>query len=403
MSKLLETAKEQETCVIVGLVTRLQDRTMLDEYLDELEFLATTANALCLARFVQALDKPNPRTFVGSGKVEEIAEYVTEHKVDMIIFDDELSPAQLRNLEELFKDVKVLDRNNLILDIFASRARTAHAKTQVELAQYQYLLPRLTRMWTHLQKQKGGIGMKGPGEKEIETDRRIIRDKIAALKKDLEHIDKQKATQRSNRGAMVRVALVGYTNVGKSTLMNLLAKSDVYAEDKLFATLDTTVRKVVLGNLPFLLSDTVGFIRKLPHQLIESFKSTLDETRESDLLVHVVDIAHPGFEDQMKVVHETLTEIGSGHTSTIIVFNKIDALNLPPAGEAATPEDFEELSPEPRSLEELRQTWMARMSDKDIVFISARERANLDELRELLYERVKAIHAERYPYNNFLY
>lgn len=402
MAKLYETAKEQETCVLVGLVTREQDRERLNEYLDELEFLATTAEAKCLMRFTQAIDKPNPRTFVGSGKIEEIQSYVKEQNIDMIIFDDELSPAQLRNLEGLFKDVKVLDRNNLILDIFASRARTAHAKTQVELAQYQYLLPRLTRMWTHLQKQKGGIGMKGPGEKEIETDRRIIRDKISLLKKDLQHIDKQKATQRSNRGAMVRVALVGYTNVGKSTLMNLLSKSDVYAEDKLFATLDTTVRKVVLGNLPFLLSDTVGFIRKLPHQLIESFKSTLDETRESDILVHVVDISHPGFEDQMNIVNDTLNEIGSGHKPMLIVFNKIDALHFPE--ENAEDDSTDETGHEtPVNLNELRKSWMARLQDKDVVFISARERENLEELRSTLYERVKEIHQERYPYNNFLY
>jgi GTP-binding protein HflX len=401
MAQLTETAKAQETCVLVGLVTRTQDRQMLEEYLDELEFLATTANAHCLKRFTQQIDKPNPRTFVGSGKIDEINDYLQAEKVDMIIFDDELSPAQLRNLEGAFKDVKVLDRNNLILDIFASRARTAHAKTQVELAQYQYLLPRLTRMWTHLQKQKGGIGMKGPGEKEIETDRRIIRDKIAALKKDLASIDKQKATQRSNRGAMVRVALVGYTNVGKSTLMNLMAKSEVYAENKLFATLDTTVRKVVLENLPFLLSDTVGFIRKLPHQLIESFKSTLDETRESDLLMHVVDIAHPSFEDHMNIVHDTLSEIGAGHKPMIIVFNKIDALTFPEADAESANSDDEGLIP--RNLNELKRSWMARMAAHDVVFISARERENIEELRTLLYERVKTIHAERYPYNHFLY
>lgn len=409
MAKLTETAKEQETCILVGLVTRTQSRERLDEYLDELEFLATTAQAKCLGRFTQVIDKANPKTFVGSGKVEEIAEFVAEHKVDIVIFDDELSPAQLRNLEAELKDTKVMDRNNLILDIFASRARTANAKTQVELAQYQYLLPRLTRMWTHLQKQKGGIGMKGPGEKEIETDRRIIRDKIASLKGDLELIDRQKATQRSNRGAMVRVALVGYTNVGKSTLMNILAKSDVYAEDKLFATLDTTVRKVVLNNLPFLLSDTVGFIRKLPHQLIESFKSTLDETRESDILIHVVDISHPHFEDQMNIVNETLNDIGSGNKPVILVFNKIDALKF---AEEVTVESFEaEAAPEeldalptiPRNLDDLRRTWMARMAEKDVLFISAQDRVNLDELRDLLYERVKTIHAERYPYNNFLF
>ncbi len=410
MPQLLETAKIQETCILVGLVTRAQSRELLEEYLAELEFLATTADARCVGRFVQALNNPDPRTFIGSGKVLEIAEFVKEHKVDMVIFDDELSPAQLRNLENELKDVKVLDRNNLILDIFASRARTAHAKTQVELAQYQYLLPRLTRMWTHLQKQKGGIGMKGPGEKEIETDRRIIRDRIAGLKKDLENIDKQMATQRGNRGALVRVALVGYTNVGKSTLMNLLAKSEVYAENKLFATLDTTVRKVVLGNLPFLLSDTVGFIRKLPHQLIESFKSTLDETRESDLLIHVVDISHPKFEEQMAVVQETLLDIGAGHTPVLLVFNKIDAVEFPTIDDSfpihpdlANEEEIHDPSPIPRNLDELKQTWMARMGEASVVFISARDRVNLDELRDVLYERVKTIHAERYPYNNYLY
>lgn len=410
MAKMLETAKIQETCVLVGLVTRTQSRELLEEYLDELEFLATTADARCVGRFVQALNHPDPRTFIGSGKVNEISDFIKANKVDLVIFDDELSPAQLRNLEQAFEGVKVLDRNNLILDIFAGRARTAHAKAQVELAQYQYLLPRLTRMWTHLQKQKGGIGMKGPGEKEIETDRRIIRDRIAGLKKDLASIDKQMATQRGNRGALVRVALVGYTNVGKSTLMTLLSKSEVYAENKLFATLDTTVRKVVLGNLPFLLSDTVGFIRKLPHQLIESFKSTLDETRESDLLVHVVDISHPKFEEQMAVVQETLLEIGAGHTPVLVVFNKIDALQFPavadeaPVLEPGHAEDADpEHSPIPRNLDELKQTWMARIGQDSVVFISARDKTNLDELREVLYERVKAIHSERYPYNNYLY
>lgn len=408
--KLIETDKVQETCVLVGLITREQKREHTEEYLDELEFLARTANAECIGRFTQSLDHPDVKTFVGKGKMEEISEFCKQNKVDIVIFDDELSPTQLRNIERELKEIKVLDRSNLILDIFAARAQTAHAKTQVELAQYQYLLPRLTNMWTHLQKQKGGIGMKGPGEKEIETDRRIIRDKIAALKKDLKQIDKQKATQRGNRGAMVRVALVGYTNVGKSTLMNLLAKSKVMAENKLFATLDTTVRKVVLQNLPFLLSDTVGFIRKLPHQLIESFKSTLDETRESDILVHVVDVSHPNFEDHMNVVNDTLSDIGSSDKTSIVVFNKIDQVSFPKKEELDTSmfeeegedpildEDFE-----PNNLEELKRSWMSQLSDKDVIFISATKKENIQELRDVLYERVKEIHMERYPYNNFLY
>jgi len=396
---LIETKKIQETCVLVGVITSSQSREAVDEYLDELAFLAETADALSQKRFVQKLEHPDPKTFIGSGKLKEIKEYVEENNVDMVIFDDELSPTQLRNVERSFKDVKVLDRNNLILDIFASRARTAHAKTQVELAQYEYLLPRLTNMWTHLQKQKGGIGMKGPGEKEIETDRRIIRDKISGLKKRLEKIDKQMATQRGNRGAMVRVALVGYTNVGKSTLMNMLSKSDVFAENKLFATLDTTVRKVVLQNVPCLVSDTVGFIRKLPTQLIESFKSTLDETREADILVHVLDISHPNFEDHYNVVNETLSDIGTLGKPTIVVFNKIDAFTY-------TPKDEDDLTPKTRenySLEELERSWMARVQDNDVVFISAEKKINFDELRDVLYQRVKEIHMERYPYNDFLY
>lgn len=399
--ELIETTKEQETCVLVGIVTKKQSREQLDEYLDELAFLAQTANALCLKRFTQSLDHPDSRTFVGSGKLQEIKDFVIEHKPNMIIFDDELAPSQLRNLEREFKDkeVKILDRNNLILDIFASRARTAHAKTQVELAQYEYMLPRLTRMWTHLEKQRGGIGMRGPGEQEIETDRRIVRDRISKLKKDLEIIDKQKAIQRGNRGALVRVALVGYTNVGKSTLMNVLSKSEVFAENKLFATLDTTVRKVVLKNLPFLLSDTVGFIRKLPHQLIESFKSTLDETREADLLVHVVDISHPQFEEHMNIVNETLKEIGSGDTPSIVVFNKIDAYrHIPKAEDDLTPMTRENIS-----LEELKKTWMAKIGDNDVIFISAVERSNLDNFRDMLYERVREIHVTRFPYNDFLF
>jgi GTP-binding protein HflX len=398
---MIDTAKKQETCILVGIVTKQQSRELLDEYLDELAFLALTANAVCLKRFTQNLDHPDSRTFVGSGKLNEIKAYVDEFKPDMIIFDDELAPSQIRNLEKEFKEkgVKILDRNNLILDIFASRARTAHSKTQVELAQYQYMLPRLTRMWTHLEKQRGGIGMRGPGEQEIETDRRIVRDRIAKLKEDLKEIDKQKSIQRSNRGAMVRVALVGYTNVGKSTLMNVLSKSDVFAENKLFATLDTTVRKVVLKNLPFLLSDTVGFIRKLPHQLIESFKSTLDETREADLLVHVVDISHPQFEDHFNVVNSTLQEIGSGDKPTIIVFNKIDAYKY-------IEKDEDDLSPMTReniTLEELKKSWMAKIPDHDVIFISAIEKSNMEHFRDLLYERVREIHITRFPYNDFLF
>lgn len=385
--------------MLVGLITSYQSKEEAQEYLDELAFLAETADAISQKRFVQRLEHPDPKTFIGSGKLKEIKEYVEENNIDMVIFDDELSPTQLRNVERSFKDVKVLDRNNLILDIFASRARTAHAKTQVELAQYEYLLPRLTNMWTHLQKQKGGIGMKGPGEKEIETDRRIIRDKITGLKKQLTKIDKQMATQRGNRGAMVRVALVGYTNVGKSTLMNLLSKSDVFAENKLFATLDTTVRKVVLQNVPCLISDTVGFIRKLPTQLIESFKSTLDETREADILVHVLDISHPNFEEHYEVVNQTLNDIGTLEKPTIVVFNKIDAFTY-------TPKDEDDLTPvekENHSLEDLKRSWMARVQDNDVIFISAEKKINIDELRDVLYQRVKEIHQVRYPYNDFLY
>jgi GTP-binding protein HflX len=395
---LIITAKKQETCVLVGLITRQQPKELLMEYLDELAFLAETAHAKCLQRFWQTADHPDSRTFVGAGKAAEIKDYVHSNEVDMVIFDDELSPSQQRNLENLFnteeKKVKILDRSNLILDIFAARARTAHAKTQVELAQYEYLLPRLTRMWTHLERQKGGIGMRGPGEQEIETDRRIIRDKISRLKKDLEIIDRQKATQRGNRGAMVRVALVGYTNAGKSTLMNLISKSEVFAENKLFATLDTTVRKVVFKQLPFLLSDTVGFIRKLPHQLIESFKGTLDEVREADLLIHVVDISHPQFEDHLRVVNETLAEIGAGDKPVILVFNKIDAYRHVPKPE----DDLSPATKENISLTELQSTWMARNAGMDVVFISAVTREHADQLRELLYQRVREIHILRYPY-----
>ncbi|MDA1335526.1 MAG: GTPase HflX [Bacteroidetes bacterium] len=388
--KLISTSLEPETCVLIGLIQSGQSREMVQEHMDELAFLATTASAHHLRTFVQSLDRPDTRTFVGKGKLEEIKMYVEEHEVDLLIFDDELTPTQLRNIEKEIPEKKVLDRPNLILDIFAQRARTAHAKTQVELAQYQYLLPRLTNMWTHLQKQKGGIGMKGPGEKEIETDRRIIRDRIAHLKKQLQAIDKQMSTQRGNRGALIRVALVGYTNAGKSTLMTLLSKSDVFAEDKLFATLDTTVRKVVLENLPFLLSDTVGFIRKLPHQLIESFKSTLDETRESDLLLHVVDVSHPQFEDHIEVVEATLAEIGSADKPTMIIFNKIDQLIVEPFG--PTRED---------QMNGIRERF--ERNDCQVLFISAKEKTGLTELRNELFETVKSIHVKRYPYHNFLY
>jgi GTP-binding protein HflX len=403
MAKLQETKKPQETCVLVGIVNKRQNIDVLTEYLDELAFLATTADAFCVKRYWQNLDHPDNRTFVGSGKIQEIKDFVFENEVDMVIFDDELSPSQLRNLENLFNDddhkVKILDRNNLILDIFAARAQTAHAKVQVELAQYEYLLPRLTRMWTHLERQKGGIGMRGPGELQIETDRRIIRDRIAKLKEDLKIIDRQKTTQRGNRGALVRVALVGYTNVGKSTIMNMMSKSEVLAENKLFATLDTTVRKVVVKNLPLLLSDTVGFIRKLPHQLIESFKSTLDEVRESDLLVHVVDISHPQFEDHYKVVMETLQEIGAGDKPMILAFNKVDAYSF-------IEKDEDDLTPKTAanySLDELKESWMARMGSEDVVFMSAAKKIQIDEFREILYNRAREIHVVRFPYNDFLF
>ena len=403
MAKLEDTKKPQETCVLVGIVNKRQNIDVLTEYLDELAFLATTADAFCVKRYWQSLDHPDNRTFVGSGKIEEIKNFVYENEVDMVIFDDELSPSQLRNLENLFNDddhkVKILDRNNLILDIFAARAQTAHAKVQVELAQYQYLLPRLTRLWTHLERQKGGIGMRGPGELQIETDRRIIRDRIAKLKEDLKVIDRQKTTQRGNRGAMVRVALVGYTNVGKSTIMNMMSKSEVLAENKLFATLDTTVRKVVVKNLPLLLSDTVGFIRKLPHQLIESFKSTLDEVREADLLMHIVDISHPQFEDHYKVVMETLQEIGAGDKPMILAFNKIDAYSFIEKEE----DDLTPKTVENYSLEELEESWMSRMGSEDVVFMSAAKKIHVEEFREILYNRAREIHIVRFPYNDFLF
>jgi len=387
--------KIAERAILVGLITRETDKEKANEYLDELSFLVDTAGGIPVNRFIQALDTPNPKTFVGTGKLEEIKAYIKAAEIDLVVFDDELSPSQLRNVEREL-ECKVLDRTNLILDIFAKRAQTAHAKVQVELAQYQYLLPRLTGMWTHLERQKGGIGLRGPGETEIETDRRIIRDKIALLKKRLIDIDKQMATQRKNRGSMIRVALVGYTNVGKSTLMNLLSKSEIFAENKLFATLDTTVRKVVIENLPFLLSDTVGFIRKLPHSLVESFKSTLDEVRESDILLHVVDISHPEFEDQIKTVNQTLAEIGAGDKPIIMVFNKVDAY----AVLKQESNNFDENHP--LTLEELKQTWMAK-ENHPCIFISAKTKEQFDELKELLYNEIKVVHAVRYPYNNFLY
>lgn len=390
----------EEKCVLVGVISKDITDAQAEEYIDELEFLAETAGAITQRKFLQKLPLPNSKTYVGTGKLEEIHDYVKDNEIDVVIFDDELSPSQLRNIER-FIGVKILDRNNLILDIFASRARTSHAKTQVELAQLQYLLPRLTRMWTHLERQKGGIGMRGPGETQIETDRRIIQQKISLLKKKLLDIDKQKAVQRGNRGQLVRVSLVGYTNVGKSTIMNLLSKSDVFAENKLFATLDTTVRKVVIHNLPFLLTDTVGFIRKLPHQLVESFKSTLDEVRESDILVHVLDIAHPNFEDHYNVVNETLAEIIKDDSKkTIVVFNKIDAYQDPNTEVEA---DWEQDPEGPVPLEELKKTWMSKLNNSKSVFISAQNKENIEELREVLYEEVKEIFKVRYPYNNFLY
>lgn len=389
---------EGEKAVLVGVITQNQTEEQGKEHIDELAFLAETAGAVTYKSFLQKLQVPNPKTFLGSGKMDEVREYVVENDIDMVIFDDDLNPSQMRNVERIL-NVKILDRSNLILDIFASRAQTAHAKTQVELAQYEYLLPRLTRMWTHLERQKGGIGMRGPGETQIETDRRIIKDKISLLKKKLQKIDKQKAVQRGNRGQLVRAALIGYTNVGKSTIMNALSKSEVFAENKLFATLDTTVRKVVIENLPFLLSDTVGFIRKLPHQLVESFKSTLDEVRESDILIHVVDISHPNFEDHYRVVNETISEIDKVEKPTIVVFNKIDAYQYEPQEE----DDLEDKKPENYTLEELKQQWMAKLNNNKVVFISAEDKVNFDEFKEVLYKEIKDIFKERYPYNNFLY
>ncbi len=388
-----------EKSIIVGIVTQNQSEDKLNEYLDELEFLTYTAGGTVIKRFSQKMDKPNPKTFVGTGKLEEIKYFIKDNDIKTVIFDDELTPSQSKNITKEL-DCKVLDRTNLILDIFAQRAETSYARTQVELAQCQYLLPRLTGMWTHLERQKGGIGMRGPGETEIETDRRIVRDRISLLKDKIKVIDKQMATQRSNRGAMVRVALVGYTNVGKSTLMNAVGKSDVFVENKLFATLDTTVRKTVIKNLPFLLSDTVGFIRKLPTQLVESFKSTLDEVREADLLLHVVDISHPDFEDHIESVNQILQDIKSADKPTIMVFNKIDAYKS---------EHFDEndLSVEKTTkhytLEDWKRTWMSKLGDKNTLFISATEKANFEEFREKVYEAVREIHITRFPYNKFLY
>jgi len=395
---MIETGVPVERAILIGINYPGQDERETEDYIDELSFLAETAGAEPVCRFIQKLGIPDPRTFVGSGKINEIAEFVAENNIDIAIFDDELTPSQIRNIEKVL-GCRILDRTNLILDIFAKRARTSHARTQVELAQYQYLLPRLTGMWTHLERQRGGIGLRGPGETEIETDRRIIRERISLLKAQLKKIDMQMTTQRKNRGKMVRVALVGYTNVGKSTIMNLLSKSDVFAENKLFATLDTTVRKVVIGNLPFLLSDTVGFIRKLPHDLVESFKSTLDEVRESDLLVHVVDISHPGFEEQIKVVNETLKDLESHDKHSIIIFNKIDAFSYVLRDEF----DLTPVLKENYSLEDLKKSWMANDKNHPTVFISAKTRENIEELRKILYEEVKRVHIKRYPYNEFLF
>ncbi len=391
--KFYDTATKQEKAVLVGIITPGGTEEKEREYLEELEFLVDTAGGATVKTFTQKMQRPERATFVGTGKLEEIKAYVAAEEIDMVVFDDELSPSQMRNIETELQ-VKILDRSNLILDIFAGRAQTAQAKAQVELAQLQYLLPRLTRLWTHLERQKGGIGMRGPGESQIETDRRLILNKISLLKEKLKHIDRQNETQRKNRVALVRVALVGYTNVGKSTIMNMISKSEVFAENKLFATLDTTVRKVVIENLPFLLSDTVGFIRKLPHHLIECFKSTLDEVREADVLIHVVDISHPNFEDQIHTVTETLKDLGATDKKIITVFNKIDAYhpaNINPEEPETTP-----------TLEEFEQSWMAK-HNSPAIFISALNKENLEDFRKLLYDQVKAIHTERYPYDQLLY
>lgn len=391
--KFFDTAEKQEKVVLVGVITPHETEEREKEYLEELEFLVETAGGLTVKTFTQKLQRPERSTFVGTGKLDEIKEYVIAEEIDIVVFDDELTPSQLRNIEREL-NVKVLDRSNLILDIFAGRAQTAQAKTQVELAQLQYLLPRLTRLWTHLERQKGGIGMRGPGESQIETDRRLILNKISLLKERLKLIDRQNETQRKNRQQLIRVALVGYTNVGKSTIMNMLSKSEVFAENKLFATLDTTVRKMVIENVPFLLSDTVGFIRKLPHHLVECFKSTLDEVREADILIHVVDISHPSFEDQIRTVNETLKELGAIDKQIITVFNKIDAF---------VPEQHHvDVTEEPLTLDDFKHSWMAK-NNSPAIFISATEKENVDEFRDLLYEYVKKAHAERYPYDNLLY
>ncbi|WP_424777298.1 GTPase HflX [Porphyromonas endodontalis] len=398
MKEFILTETSSERAVLVGLITPKVTERQVQDYLDELAFLSTTAGISPVKSFVQRLDMPNSATFVGKGKLEEIASYIQENEIGLAIFDDELSPKQLRCIEEVLR-VRILDRTSLILDIFATRAQTAHAKTQVELAQYRYMLPRLTRLWTHLERQRGGVGMRGPGETQLETDKRIILDKISRLKEELVRIDKQKSVQRKNRGKMVRVALVGYTNVGKSTLMNVLSKSEVFAENKLFATLDTTVRKVILHNLPFLMSDTVGFIRKLPTELIESFKSTLDEVREADLLLHIVDLSHPDFESQIAVVEATLREIlGNENKPTLLIFNKIDAFTF-------TPKEEDDLTPKSRenySREELERSWMAKLG-QNCLFVSAHTGDGIEGLRALLYDKVREIHIKRYPYNDFLF
>jgi GTP-binding protein HflX len=391
--KFYDTAVKQERAVLVGVILPHETDEQTKEYLEELQFLVDTAGAETVKTFTQKLQRPDRATFVGSGRLEDIKAFVIEEEIDIVVFDDELTPSQLRNIENELQ-VKILDRNNLILDIFAGRAQTAQAKSQVELAQLQYLLPRLTRLWTHLERQKGGIGMRGPGESQIETDRRLILNKISLLKEKLKHIDRQNETQRKNRVAMVRVALVGYTNVGKSTIMNLISKSEVFAENKLFATLDTTVRKVVIENVPFLLSDTVGFIRKLPHHLVECFKSTLDEVREADILVHVVDVSHPNFEDQIRTVNETLKDLGVKDKPTITVFNKIDAYQ--------PVQNFEGEEVAPLTLDNFKHSWMAK-NNSPAIFISATERENIDEFRKMLYDKVVAIHTARYPYDQLLY
>lgn len=410
MKEFIISDTKVETAILIGLITPYQDERKTNEYLDELDFLASTAGAVVVKRFTQRIDRPHPVTYVGSGKLVEIGAYIEERKdsdeeIGMVIFDDELSAKQLRNIEKELK-VKILDRTSLILDIFAMRAQTAHAKVQVELAQYKYMLPRLQRLWTHLERQGGGsgsgkggsVGLRGPGETQLEMDRRIILGRMSLLKEQLQQIDRQKATQRKNRGRLIRVALVGYTNVGKSTLMNLLAKSEVFAENKLFATLDTTVRKVIIENLPFLLSDTVGFIRKLPTDLVESFKSTLDEVREADLLLHVVDISHPDFEEQIEVVNKTLADLNCGDKPMMVIFNKVDAYkNVPKDEDDLTPKTRENLT-----LDELKSTWMAKLAD-NCLFISARERTNIDSLKDVIYKRVCELHVQKYPYNDFLY